>query len=172
MGFPRYRCKYWHHIHALTHREFSLLPDLNSSTYLPLHLAKIAFRTLFHFYPKLMRPIFCMFLSRVTPFLNSQMNNSRSTKESKTLKTKKTFLFMKGQRELIDGDKWTFRWFFRRVVEKPLVRPSPQRSPATRTYTALWIPDRAVSKILVNSFISIRVRSMQHEDKLGLSLNR
>ena len=76
--------------------EFSLLPDLNSSTYLPLHLAKTVFRTLFHFYPKLMRPIFCIFLSRVTPFLNSQMNNSRSTKESKTLKIKKTFLFIKG----------------------------------------------------------------------------
>ena len=73
--------EHWHDISSLTHYpEFFLLPDLNSSTYLPLRQAKTVFHTLFHFYPKPMRPISCMFPSRVTPFLNSQFNNSRSTK--------------------------------------------------------------------------------------------
>ena len=67
------------------------------------------------------------------------------------------------------GDRGTFRWFFRRVVEKPLVRPYPQRNVLIRTKPLHEYRTQLYS-ILVKSFINIRVRSIRYEAKLGLGL--
>lgn len=67
------------------------------------------------------------------------------------------------------GDRGTFRWFFRRVVEKPLVRPYPQRNVLIRT-KPLHESRTRLYFILVKSFINIRVRSIRYEAKLGLGL--